>query len=550
MDAKFYDSKNPYIMKKIFLTLILAMSFTLGYSQLYNSGGAITVESGATLVVQGDYTASASGTILVNGTVELKGNFINNAGTGAVDGASAGTVKFNGTIAQAIDGSSPTTIPCPVEVDNASGLSLTSQPLTLNGSLALTNGKITLGAYDLLVPTGAITGATSANYIVTDGAGALKKTVAGTDVLFPVGNASFNPITLNNNAGTPDTYGVRFADAMPGNWVANDHAVTGNWEVTELVGGGSDLTATTQWNGAQEQTSFDNTDCAVALTTDDGTTATYGASSAATGTDPYAQSGTGFTSVGKFFVGDYFNSGIDLSLNLFLAGAYNAGTMSTALDNAGLIPLSDPYGLSTTVTTIPANTVDWVEVQLRDAGTPSTVIKSYPFFLRNDGVLLNTDGTVGAKLKGVTKASYYVSVKHRNHLGVMTASPVNLSTVGAHSFDFTAGTGIYGTNAMKNISGVFALWSGDTDGNGSVQYATGTSDITPVSNTVINDPNNTTFDPTFVGNPVYSNADADLNGYVEYATGTSDISPISSSVIQSPANVTFDPTFVLLSQLP
>jgi hypothetical protein len=103
---------------------------------------------------------------------------------------------------------------------------------------------------------------------------------------------------------------------------------------------------------------------------------------------------------------------------------------------------------------------------------------------------------------------------------------------------------------MKNISGVFALWAGDTDGNGSVQLATGTSDITPISNAVLNDPSNTTIDPTFVGSLVYSNADADLNGHVELATGTSDITPISASVLNNPANVSVDPTLILLSQLP
>jgi hypothetical protein len=213
-----------------------------------------------------------------------------------------------------------------------------------------------------------------------------------------------------------------------------------------------------------------------------------------------------------------------------------------------MIPLTDPYLGTVTVGGIPATAVDWVLVEFRDKTNSSNVLFQRPYFLDNTGTLLNTDGAVGAKVTGVPKDQYYISVKHRNHLGVMTASTVDLLT--DPSFDFTLGLGVYGTNPLRNIDGVYALWAGDTDGNGSVQFATGTSDITPISNAVVNDPNNLANDPTFIGALVYSFADADMNATVQFATGTSDITPVSASVLNNPANTLSDPTVTLSQQLP
>lgn len=517
---------------------------------MYNNGGTITVDPGATLIIEGNYTSASSGVIEIDGNVQLKGDFINTSGT--IAPGSTGTLTFNGTAAQQVGGVTSTNFYCSVVVNNTSGVSLNGADEVLYNALTLTNGKLTLNAYDLTMAAVGIT-ATSSNYIVTNNtAGELKGVVAASAVTFPVGTSTaYNPVILDNTGGTSDTYSVVYTGALPGGWTGGTgHAVNGNWEVSEGTPGGSNLTVTPQWNLTDEQAGFARTDCAVGVSTDAGATVAWKASGAAIGANPYTRSGAGFTSVGTFLVGDYFFEGIDLDLDIFLAGPYSAGTMSTALLAASQIPLNDPYGNSAFAASIPANVVDWIEVEIRSA--PGTTVKSYSFFVDNNGNVLNTDGSVVTKLTGLTKASYYVAVRHRNHLGAMTASAVDFTAAGPFAFNFgtAAPASIYGTNAMRNIGGTYALWAGDTDGNGTVQFTTGTSDITPISNAVLTDAGNPTFDPTFVGAAVYSLADADMNATVQFTTGNSDITPVSASVLNNPANGSADPTLVLTQQLP
>ena len=112
---------------------------------------------------------------------------------------------------------------------------------------------------------------------------------------------------------------------------------------------------------------------------------------------------------------------IEISPKVFLQGAFNGTVMNKLLNNGTLlIPLTDPYGLGETVTTIPTDAVDWIVVELRDATTPSTIIESQAAFLLNDGTMVMPNGSSPISFTTQRGASYYVCVRHRNHLKVMT----------------------------------------------------------------------------------------------------------------------------------
>ena len=96
----------------------------------------------------------------------------------------------------------------------------------------------------------------------------------------------------------------------------------------------------------------------------------------------------------------------------------------------------------------------------------------------------------------------------------------------------------------------WALWAGNTNGNGAVEFAFDPSDITPISNAIVNASGNPTHDPTWFGAAAYDNADTDMNGFVQFAFDPSDITPISASVLGNPANTASDPTLPLSQQLP
>jgi len=116
------------------------------------------------------------------------------------------------------------------------------------------------------------------------------------------------------------------------------------------------------------------------------------------------------------------SEGTGVAAKIFLQGPYNASNnnMNTTL-NAD-VPLTSPYPEdSRTASAKPAAAVDWVLVQLRDQTTPSTVIGSRAAFLKADGTLIEDDGTAGIGIKAAP-GDYYISIKHRNHLAVMTSA--------------------------------------------------------------------------------------------------------------------------------
>ena len=65
-------------MKRILLSALCALpAFCFGQTLLYNDGAMIKVQAGATLYVEGGIQNTATGTIDNDGTIEVKGNFLN-----------------------------------------------------------------------------------------------------------------------------------------------------------------------------------------------------------------------------------------------------------------------------------------------------------------------------------------------------------------------------------------------------------------------------------------------------------------------------------------
>jgi len=509
---------------------------------LYMTGDAsVTVNGGATLVIGTLYNTS-TGLIANNGTVEVAGN-VQNDGSALFAAASTGTVIFNGTAAQEITGTVPVQFYGDVEIDNAAGVALTNtvtgSDAVMHGQLTFTDGSFTLNEFDLTLEVDAV-GADAAKYFVTNGAGSLKRSVpadGATNVVYPVGNSVYNPVTLQNSAtATTDIYGVIVADSKPANFAGTDHIVDRSWVITEDVAGGSDLTLTTQWNGTDELDPFDRTNSTHGVTADNGTTVTWGNSAAATGTDPYALTSTGISVLGTFMVGDDYYSTINIDLKIFLAGAYNAANHNMDNNLNALLPLTDPYGVGTTVTAIPATAVDWIKIELRDKNDRSNVLYSFARFIDQDGQVINENET-NCELPGVTRDSYYIAVMHRNHFGVVSNNTVDLTATPTLSFQTAQATawqdaGITTNTAMMEVeTGVFALWSGDANGNGIISYEGGSNDRLEILTEVGE------LTPTNVLYGVYNNADVNMDGNVSYEGAGSDRLLVLSSVwVTTPTN--------------
>lgn len=131
-----------------------------------------------------------------------------------------------------------------------------------------------------------------------------------------------------------------------------------------------------------------------------------------------------------------------LNLDVMLQGPYNdiLGEMTnellTTLDgsNQPLIPLTDPYGLGETVVSLPVDIVDWILVEIRHPDDPTLVVDSRACFVTKTGTVVDLDGSAGVTFSDLCMTEAYISIKHRNHLGVMTATEIPLL------FDLTVGT--------------------------------------------------------------------------------------------------------------
>ena len=179
------------------------------------------------------------------------------------------------------------------------------------------------------------------------------------------------------------------------------------------------------------------------------------------------------------------NSVIKVFSKVNLEGSYSSALISTILLNASHIPQTQPYSISSfnysgteTVASVPANIVDWVLVELRQATSPelatsSTILAKRAAFLKSDDSVVDLDGTSPVQFDNATIESgknLYVVVRHRNHLAIMSATGATLNN-GVYSYDFTTGLAqaFGGGNGYKQVgTGKYAMVVGDVDQDGNI----------------------------------------------------------------------------------
>ena len=243
-----------------------------------------------------------------------------------------------------------------------------------------------------------------------------------------------------------------------------------------------------------------------------------------------------------------------LLVKVFLQGPYlqATGMMTDTLRSKGLIPTSSPY--TTTATTsagvlaVTGNNavVDWVLVEVRNSATPATVVARQSALLQRDGDVVAVDGTSTLTFT-LTAGNYYVAVKHRNHLGAMTASPVAISAA-TPLVNFTTGAG-YGTNGQAAVGGVYMLWMGNTSGDNRVIGAGPTNDRNAILAEALSAPGNANHNANYIVTG-YSNGDVNLDGRVIAAGPGNDINFILYDVFVHPGNGSAAANFVVQGQAP
>jgi hypothetical protein len=206
---------------------------------------------------------------------------------------------------------------------------------------------------------------------------------------------------------------------------------------------------------------------------------------------------------------------ITVNTRIFLEGPYSADSMRAVLGSR--IPLTQSYtstpwsyGGNETVTGVSAGVVDWVLLEIRTDTAEATKAGTRAAFVRTDGTIVDLDGTSPVAF-GAAAGDYYIVIRHRNHISVMSASAVPLSAA-SPLYDFTTGLSRYfGGEAISLGGGVYGIAAGDVDGNTGV----GASDLV---NTRV-----------AIGSVEYIPEDVDMNGGV----GASDLVKVRLNIGQA-----------------
>lgn len=234
---------------------------------------------------------------------------------------------------------------------------------------------------------------------------------------------------------------------------------------------------------------------------------------------------------------------ITANIKVFLQGPYNTATglmktdlrMGNAFGTTNLLPEAQPYSGSpwnytgtenVDTANHPSNAVDWVLVELRSTynGSPVTNGQAAGFLL-DDGSIVDTSGQNAIRFYNVNSGYYYVVIKHRNHLPIMTRDSIALDGSSA-LYDFTSLGQIqaYGSDTTtylklpmnEIVSGTYCMWSGDVNANNEIRYNLASNDRVIILSAIGGSNVNTSI------TNIYAAEDVNLNRQIRYNLANND----------------------------
>jgi hypothetical protein len=163
---------------------------------------------------------------------------------------------------------------------------------------------------------------------------------------------------------------------------------------------------------------------------------------------------SGISSFGNLQIGEDSTSSSSLtsiSIKAYLQGLYiGSSTMNSA-------PF-DANGIT------PSTIADTVQVELHEVNSPNALV-----FSTRDTISISGFANIYFP-SAIIGNSYYVVLKHRNSLATWSSIPVSFSAAGT-SYDFSsADTQAYGSNLVNDGNGIYLIYTGDINQDGSVDF--------------------------------------------------------------------------------
>lgn len=266
----------------------------------------------------------------------------------------------------------------------------------------------------------------------------------------------------------------------------------------------------------------------------------------------------------KYQPADYAMIGVDILPrfnHVVPGGIANAGRFDSIPTNKQSIIFANPLPGEEQ-----SSLVDWVFVELRSKTSNTTVLSTRSGLVQRDGDVVDFDGFSPLKFPGLSIDDYYVVVRHRSHLGAMTANPqtpkqlanlVNFTVDSLDVFNYgttpfvktyynalpptqnVSGVDFTGLSMNEEVEGIFgyrALWGGDFDGNGKIKFDNPNDDLNLLFNDVFNYPTNNSLNANYDFAFGYLPGDFDMNGKSKYDNPDDDKNLLYGKVLFYPLN--------------
>jgi hypothetical protein len=263
--------------------------------------------------------------------------------------------------------------------------------------------------------------------------------------------------------------------------------------------------------------------------------------------------------------------GIVLDLRVKLQGAMiqndGGGLMRDDLRKRNIIPTTEPYSdyeylhhvgegggeeIDANLFDITGGdaVVDWVLIELRSATRADSLVATRAAILQRDGDIVEIDGVSDITFYNMPSDNYYVGLRHRNHLGIITSNPHFLSP-NPTEIDFTnTATNVYGDAPLVEVNGEKYMWAGDLNQDRQSVYQGPSNDVFDMFLKIMLDSLNDDLLVNFVTLGYYSQ-DLNLDGKVIYQGPDNDRSKMLFNVtLKTPENPNNFANFVVREDLP
>ncbi len=248
-----------------------------------------------------------------------------------------------------------------------------------------------------------------------------------------------------------------------------------------------------------------------------------------------------------------FNTGGGGSTGGSTGGGGNTGGNTSSGNTGGPIRASEGI-LNPPILQVTGNEaiVDWLLLELRSYSNEADILGYATVLLKRDGEIVSEKGDSVIVFMGLDEGDYYVSIRHRNHLGLMTNTPVFLTISDPPMVDFTnVNLPIRGgNNAGKTNNGKRTLWGGDFNGDGRIIYQGPYNDVFSLFTRVVGDGNNAMNLANFIV-PGYELQDFNLDGKVIYQGPLNDRGAmLFGSILSNPGNTAMLSNYITLDFVP